>query len=80
MRYLWTEFAIAVPITALAGAVAASSNAIRDTWPRDGYSVASKTWIPDARFLPAVTLCFTVTYHHRDAPTVPPATEPQRLL
>ena len=54
----------------------------RDTrqMARDGYTVASETWIPGVRFLPAVTLYLIVTYHHHDDPTVPPASELQRLI
>jgi hypothetical protein len=32
------------------------------------------------RFLSVVTLCLIVTYHHRDDPTVPPASDLQRLI
>lgn len=46
----------------------------------EGYTLASETWIPGVRFLPAMTLCLIVTYHHRDDPTLPPASELQRLI
>jgi len=45
-----------------------------------GYTVASETWIPGVWFLPAVTMCLIVTYHHRDDPTTPPESELQRLI
>jgi len=32
---------------------------------RDGYTVASETWIPGVRFLSALTMCLIVTYHHQ---------------
>lgn len=47
---------------------------------REGYTVASETWIPGVRLLPIVTLCLIVTYHHQDDPTVPLASELQRLI
>lgn len=45
-----------------------------------GYTIASETWIPGVWFMPAVTMCLIVTYHHRDDPTAPPASELQRLI
>ena len=47
---------------------------------RAGYTVAFETWIPAVSFMPAVTLCLIVTYHHADDPTVPPVSELQRLM
>lgn len=45
-----------------------------------GYSTASETWIPGFRFLPTITMCLIVTYHHADDPTAPPDSELQRLV
>lgn len=45
-----------------------------------GYTVASKTWIPGIRGLSAVTFTLIVTYHHSDDPTAPPEKELQRVL
>jgi len=45
-----------------------------------GYAIASQTWIPGVWFMPAVTMCLIVTYHHADDPTAPPDSELQRVI
>jgi len=44
------------------------------------YTVASETWIPGVWFMPAVTMCLIVMYHHAGDPTAPPDSEMQRVI